>query len=85
VVDEQALVAVLEQGKIGGAALDVFAEEPLPADHPLWKFPNVIISPHVGGFTPHYDDRATDIFAENLRRYIAGEPLLNVVDRSREY
>ncbi len=85
VVDEQALVAALEQGKIGGAALDVFAEEPLPEGHPFWKLPNVIISPHVGGFTPHYDDRATDIFAENLRRHIAGEPLLNVVDRSRGY
>lgn len=85
VVDEPALVAALEQGKIGGAALDVFAEEPLPEDHPLWKLPNVIISPHVGGFTPHYDDRATDIFAENLRRYVGGEPLLNVVNRDREY
>lgn len=85
VVDEQALVTALEQEVIGGAALDVFAEEPLPEDHPLWKLPNVIISPHVGGFTPHYDDRATDIFAENLRRYVAGEPLLNMVDRSREY
>jgi phosphoglycerate dehydrogenase-like enzyme len=85
VVDEQALVAALDQGKIGGAALDVFAGEPLPEDHPLWKLPNVIISPHIGGFTPHYDDRATDIFAENLRRYVAGEPLLNVVNRDREY
>lgn len=85
VVDEQALVAALEQEKIGGAALDVFAEEPLPEEHPLWKLPNVIISPHVGGFTPHYDDRATDIFAENLRRYVAGETLLNIVNRDREY
>jgi phosphoglycerate dehydrogenase-like enzyme len=85
VVDEQELVAVLEQGKIRGAALDVFSVEPLPEDHPFWKLPNVIISPHVGGFTPHYDDRATDIFAENLRRYIAGETLLNIVNRELGY
>jgi phosphoglycerate dehydrogenase-like enzyme len=80
VVDEQALIDALQNGVIGGAALDVFSREPLPADSPLWKLPNVILSPHVSGFTPHYDERAMQLFAENLRRYVAGEKLLNVVD-----
>jgi phosphoglycerate dehydrogenase-like enzyme len=63
----------------------VFSEEPLPDDSPLWKLPNVLISPHVSGFTPYYDERATDLFAENLHRFLVGEPLLNVVDRRRQY
>ena len=85
VIDEAALIDALRTGTIGGAALDVFVEEPLPADSPLWKLPNVILSPHVSGFTPHYDERAMALFAENLRRYLAGEPLLNVVDLARGY
>jgi phosphoglycerate dehydrogenase-like enzyme len=85
VVDEAALVYALREGWIAGAALDVFEREPLPDDSPLWKMDNVIISPHVAGFTPHYDDRATTLFAENLRRYLGGEPLLNQVERGREY
>jgi D-2-hydroxyacid dehydrogenase (NADP+) len=85
IVDEAALIKVLEQKAIAGAALDVFEEEPLPADSPLWGLPNVIISPHIAGFTPQYDERATDIFAENLRRFIADEPLLNLVVRERDY
>jgi phosphoglycerate dehydrogenase-like enzyme len=80
VVDEPALVRALEQGWIGGAGLDVFAQEPLPADSPLWRMENVILSPHIAGSTPHYNARAADVFAENLRRYLAGEPLLNQVD-----
>jgi phosphoglycerate dehydrogenase-like enzyme len=63
----------------------VFHQEPLPEDSPLWKLPNVTISPHVSGFTLHYDDRATDLFAENLRRFVIGEPLFNTVDRERGY
>ena len=85
VIDEAALIDALRTGVIGGAALDVFEQEPLPADSPLWQLPNVIISPHVSGFTPHYDERALALFAENLRRYVAGEPLLNVVDVQRGY
>ncbi len=85
VIDEAALIDALRTGLIGGAALDVFEQEPLPADSPLWHLPNVIISPHVSGFTPHYDERAMALFAENLRRYVAGEPLLNVVDVRRGY
>ena len=85
VVDEVALVRALREGWIAGAGLDVFEQEPLPEDSPLWKMDNVLISPHVAGFTPHYDDRATALFGENLRRYLAGEPLLNQVERRREY
>jgi phosphoglycerate dehydrogenase-like enzyme len=85
VIDQAALIDALRAGTIGGAGLDVFAEEPLLADSPLWTLPNVIISPHVSGFTPHYDARAMTLFAENLRRYVKGEPLLNVVDVNRGY
>ncbi len=85
VVKESDLVRALKKGWIAGAGLDVFAAEPLPADSPLWKLENVIISPHVSGFTPAYDERATDLFAENLRRYLHGEPLLNVVSRDEGY
>ncbi len=85
VVDERALVRALKKGWIAGAGLDVFETEPLPTDSPLWQLDNVIISPHVSGFTPHYDDRATDLFAENLRRYLNGRSLLNVVNREHGY
>jgi len=85
VVDEDALVKALREGSIGGAALDVFREEPLSPDSLLWDLPNLILSPHVSGFTPQYDDRATDLFAENLRRFIVGEALINTVDRERGY
>jgi phosphoglycerate dehydrogenase-like enzyme len=84
-VDETDLVEALKTGQIAGAGLDVFEEEPLPAESPLWQIENVIISPHVSGFTPEYDERASDLFAENLRRYLDGEPLLNLVDRGRGY
>jgi phosphoglycerate dehydrogenase-like enzyme len=85
VVDETTLIDALRRGQIAGAGLDVFEQEPLPANSPLWQMDNVIISPHVAGFTPHYDDRATDLFAENLRRYLAGQPLLNLVERKKGY
>ena len=84
-VDEPALIEALQQGQLAGAALDVFEEEPLPAHSPLWQLENVIISPHVSGFSPTYDDRASDLFAENLHRYLTGEPLLNLLDRERGY
>lgn len=77
VVDHAALTHALRERKIAGAALDVYPEEPLPADSPLWKLPNVILSPHISGNSIHYDERAVDLLAENLRRYLAGEPLLN--------
>lgn len=84
-IDEAALVAALTDGVIGGAGLDVFEAEPLPAESPLWRLPNVIISPHVAGNTDRYSRRFTDLFLENLARYRAGEPLRNVVDLARGY
>lgn len=84
-VDEAALVRALRERRIGGAGLDVFQREPLPAEHPLWQLDNVILSPHIAGFTPRYDDHMAALFAENLRRHVADEPLLNLVDRARGY
>jgi phosphoglycerate dehydrogenase-like enzyme len=84
-VDEPALIAALEQGKIGGAALDVFRREPLDEKSPLWSMPNVIVTPHISGLGPRYWGRATDLFAANLRLFLAGEPLLNVVDKRAGY
>jgi D-2-hydroxyacid dehydrogenase (NADP+) len=85
VVDETALVEALRRGGIAGAALDAFAQEPLPADHPLYDMENVIVSPHVAGATRRYDSLVVDIFVENLRRYLAGQPLVNTVDWSAGY
>lgn len=85
VVDTEALVEALNEGVIAGAGLDVFEQEPLSEHSPLWETPNLILSPHVGGFTPHYDERATDIFAENLRRYLNGDPLINQVNKQLGY
>jgi phosphoglycerate dehydrogenase-like enzyme len=85
VVDHIALIRALKDKKIAGAALDVFPEEPLPKDSPLWKFPNVIISPHIAGISPHYDQRAVALFTENLRRFLASEPLHNQVEFERRY
>ena len=85
VIDQAALVAALQAGKLAGAGVDVFDPEPLPVDSPRWDMDNVILSPHISGFTPRYDDWATDLFAENLRRFLDDEPLINLVDRSRGY
>jgi phosphoglycerate dehydrogenase-like enzyme len=84
-VDEAALTRALAEGRLAGAALDVFAEEPPPAGHPFYRLDNVIVSPHVSGFLPSYDDRCAALFAENLRRYLDGRPLLNLVDRTLGY
>ncbi|WP_420631484.1 D-2-hydroxyacid dehydrogenase [Candidatus Leptofilum sp.] len=83
IIKEDDLARGLKKGWLAGAGLDVFEQEPLPKESPLWELDNIIMTPHVSGFTPHYDERATDIFAENLRRYLAGEPLLNLVDRDK--
>lgn len=85
IVDEAALVDVLREGHLGGAALDVFAKEPLPADSPLWELPNVIVSPHSASTVPAENARLTDLFCENLRRYLDNKPLINVFDRTRRY
>lgn len=84
-VDEPALARALRERWIAGAALDVFAQEPPPAGHPFYGLDNVILSPHVSGFLPSYDEKCSVLFAENLRRYLAGEPMLNLVDRVRGY
>ncbi|MBK8136435.1 MAG: D-2-hydroxyacid dehydrogenase [Chloroflexi bacterium] len=85
VVDEQALIGALQTQRIAGAALDVFAEEPLPATSPLWGLPNVIISPHVAGNTPDYNERSAKVFAENLRRYVERKVLMNALNRTEGY
>jgi phosphoglycerate dehydrogenase-like enzyme len=84
-VDEAALARALADGRIAGAAVDVFAQEPPPAGHPLYAAPNAILSPHVSGFVASYDDDCCALFAENLRRYLDGAPLLNLVDRAKGY
>ena len=85
IVDHDALIQALRDKKIGGAALDVFPEEPLPPGSPLWKSPNVIITPHISGNTLFYDERAVQAFSANLQRYLTGQPLLNRIDLERGY
>jgi phosphoglycerate dehydrogenase-like enzyme len=85
IIDEQALVRALREGWIAGAALDVFQPEPLQAESELWGLDNVIVTPHISGGTPRYMERAVELFCDNLRRYLAGDPLRNVVDASRGY
>jgi phosphoglycerate dehydrogenase-like enzyme len=77
------LVAALQAGEIAGAGLDVFEQEPLPADHPLWTMPNVLITPHTAGHGPYLDERRFAILLDNCRRFLAGQPLRNVVDKAR--
>ncbi len=84
-IDEHALIAALKDTEIAGAGLDVFEQEPLPTDSPLWDIPNVLITPHNGGTSPRSHERMMDLFRENLRRYVAGQPLLNVVDKAEGY
>ncbi|MBN1581925.1 MAG: D-2-hydroxyacid dehydrogenase [Anaerolineae bacterium] len=84
-IDEKALIKALGAGWIAGAGLDVFETEPLPEDSPLWQMDNVIVTAHYAGLTPHYEERAMAIFTENLRRYRAGQPLKNVVDKKLGY
>jgi phosphoglycerate dehydrogenase-like enzyme len=84
-VDEAALIAALRDGTIAGAGLDVFDREPLPPESELWDLDNVILSPHVSGGTEIYNRRATAIFRDNLRRFLDGAPLQNVVDPARGY
>ena len=76
------LVAALIAGRLAGAGLDVFEEEPLPADHALWSAPNVLLTPHTAGFGPHLDERRLEVIVDNARRFVHGQPLTNVVDKS---
>lgn len=85
IVDEPALIEALRSGHLGGAGLDVFAEEPLPEDSPLWTMPNVLISPHSSATSDRENARITDLFCDNLHRFLAGEPLRNVFDTERLY
>ena len=85
IVNEDAMVEALRAGSIGGAYLDCHVEEPLPGDHPLWGMDNVLVIPHDSHSSPFIGDRIVDIFCENLRRYIKGDPLLHVCDPARGY
>lgn len=85
VVDEPAMIEALRSGHLGGAALDVFAAEPLAADSPLWDMPNVLVTPHSMSTAIGENDLIVDLFCDNLRRFLAGQPLRNVFDRSRGY
>lgn len=85
IVDTVALLQALKDGKLAGAALDVFPEEPLPANSALWAQPNLIISPHISGNSPHYNERAIHLFSENIHRYLAGLTLYNIFEKNRGY
>jgi phosphoglycerate dehydrogenase-like enzyme len=79
------LAAALSAGRLAGAALDVFETEPLPADHPLWRRPDVLITPHVAGVGPHAEERRFAVLLENARRFVGGRELINLVDKSEWY
>ncbi len=85
IVDEAALMEALEGGVIGGVGLDVTPQEPLPLDHPLWNMDNVIVTPHAAGGSPNRDGRLVELFCDNLRRFIDGEPMLSVIDKEKGY
>jgi phosphoglycerate dehydrogenase-like enzyme len=84
-IDEAALAQALREKKIGGAGLDVFDKEPLPPDSPFWDMENVLITPHTGGLAEKLWDREYDLFSENLRRYVAHQPLLALVNKQQGY
>ena len=85
VIDEDALIRALKEGWIAGAGLDVAVNEPLPADSSLYTTPNIILTPHISGAIEDYNERLADLFAENLRRYRSGQPLLNQYDAEKGY
>ena len=84
-LDEAALLDLINQGRLAGAALDVFSVEPLPAGHPFWDHPRVLVSPHVSAVTNRFWERETALIVDNIRRYLAGAPLVNVVDLEAGY
>jgi hypothetical protein len=77
------LVEALRAHEIAGAGLDVFEQEPLPEDHPLWTMPGVLLTPHTAGYGPYLDERRFEILLDNCRRFLAGQPLRNAVDKAR--
>lgn len=85
IVDEAALAEALREGRLAGAGLDVFEKEPLPPESPLWDLENVILTPHVAGTSQHRPRRVFEFFRDNLRRFVSGEPLVNVVDKQRGF
>lgn len=85
VIKDEDLVAALKSGKVGGAVLDVFEPEPLPADSPYWNLPNVIVTPHISGVSADLLDRVIDLFVANLKRYLNGQALFNRVNLDRGY
>ena len=85
IIDTDALVDALKSGHLGGAALDVFPQEPLPSQHPLWKTPNVILTPHTSGFRHGHWDEVIELFAENIERFERGEPLKFAIDPQSGY
>ena len=85
VIDEHAMADALKAGKLGGAGLDVFEHEPLAASSPLWELENVILTPHISGANRRYMDKASELFADNLKRFASNRPLLNVVDPKLGY
>lgn len=84
-VDEGALIDALNSGHLAGAALDVFSEEPLPPDSPLWTHPNVIITPHLAAYSPNMINQVVELFIVNLKRYLKQESLFNLVDLEQGY
>src|SRR5579864_1241259 len=76
------LVAALRAGEIAGAALDVYEQEPLPSEHPLWTMPNVLLTPHMAGYGPYLNDRRYQIITDNCRAFLSDKPLRNVVDKA---
>jgi phosphoglycerate dehydrogenase-like enzyme len=84
-IDEPALAEALASGRIAGAGLDAFCEEPLPQDHPFWSLPNLLLTPHTASFAGDYWPPVVDLFLENVERFRRGEPLVNVVDKALGY
>ena len=85
IIKTGALISAVKEKQIAGAALDVFEQEPLPKDHPLWDIPNILISPHIAGLSIHYNERALSLFKENLDRYIKNNTLLNIFSQELGY
>ncbi|MCB0117043.1 MAG: hypothetical protein KDD84_23245, partial [Caldilineaceae bacterium] len=85
IIDEDALVAALQNNQIAGAALDVVEKEPLSEDSPLWAAPNLILTPHRAGASQHRHRDIVNFFQQNLRRYLSGEPVVNLVDKRRGF